>query len=63
MALSASRYRKDLSRNIQDEIIMKVSKAAICVHMKKKSKTIFSEKEKYLTRNQALARKDRKLFL
>ena len=30
--------------------------------MKKKGKTISATKEKYLTTNQALARRDRKLF-
>ena len=62
MALSASRCRKNVFRNIKDEIILEVSKVTICTHMKMKDKTVYSTKEKYLTANQALARRDRKLL-
>ena len=62
MALSASRCRKNVIRNIKDEIILEVSKVTICTHMKMKDKTVYSTKEKYLTANQALARRDRKLL-
>ena len=62
MALSASRCRKNVFRNIKDEIILEVSKVTICTHMKMKDKTIYSTKEKYLTANKALARRDRKLL-
>ena len=49
--VSASRFRKDLFRNIQDEIILEVLKATICLHMKKKSKIVCSKREEYLTTN------------
>ena len=47
----ASRFRKDLFRNIQDEIILEVLKATICLHMKKKSKIVCLKREEYLTTN------------
>ena len=46
--LSALRCRRDFFRNIKDEIILEVSKAIICRHMKKKSKTVCSTKENIL---------------
>ena len=49
--VSASRFRKDLFRNIQDEIILEVLKAIICLHMKKKSKIVCLKREEYLTTN------------
>lgn len=49
--VSASRFRKDLFRNIQDEIILEVLKATICLHMKKKSKIVCLKREEYLTTN------------
>ena len=39
------------------------SKATICRRMKKKDKTVCQTKEKYLATNQALSRRDWKLFL
>ena len=71
--LSASRCRKKLFRNIKYEIILEVT---ICRHVKKNigdfavtkewsgktTKTVCFTKEKYPTTNQALARRDGRLF-
>ena len=60
--LSALRHRKDLFKNIKDEMLLEVSKATICRHIKKNGSTACSTKKKYLTTNQVLAKRDRKLF-
>ena len=73
--LSATRWRKKLFRNIKYKIILDVKKTTICLHMKKNiwdlvvtkelgktTKTVCSTKKKYLTKNQALWRRNGKLF-
>ena len=55
------KMQEDLFRNVKHEIVLEVSKVTICRHMKRKVKTLF-DKEKYLMTNQALARRDKKLF-
>ena len=37
--------RKDLFRNIKHEILLEVSKATFCRHMKKKGKLLFDKRE------------------